>query len=433
MPINFTSEQIMAMAPDPSSAQAGRGLANLRTWERLGQHEYAIWGECKGSGKEPYRVQVDLREPAFRCSCPSRKFPCKHGIALLLLSAQHNSAFSNSEPPPWVVEWLAKRDQQSQKRSDSAAPTAAPASKRSTSGKTQQARETKVAAGLAELRQWLRDQVRQGLTVAQSRSPAAWDGMAARMVDAQAPGVARLIRQLAALPASGEGWQGRMLQGLARIHLLIEGYQRADQLPAPLLAEVRTQIGWPQDQDLLRQQAGVTDRWIVVGQRMEEQDQLRVLRTWLWGEQHQQPALILAFAAPGQPLDRSVVVGTQFEAELVYFEGCFPLRALIKQRHHPPTTSQATPGYPTLAAGFAAYGAALALNPWIEHFPLPLQAGIPRMLDGRWIVVDQQNHTVPLVVSETHGWQLLAQSGGRPIWMFGEWDGDKWWISSGNS
>jgi uncharacterized Zn finger protein len=27
-------------------------------------------------------VSVDLSGPAFRCTCPSRKFPCKHGLAL---------------------------------------------------------------------------------------------------------------------------------------------------------------------------------------------------------------------------------------------------------------------------------------------------------------------------------------------------------------
>ena len=31
------------------------------------------------------QVQVALAELASKCSCPSRKFPCKHGLALLLM------------------------------------------------------------------------------------------------------------------------------------------------------------------------------------------------------------------------------------------------------------------------------------------------------------------------------------------------------------
>ena len=44
-----------------------------------------VWGECQGSAAAPYRTAVDLSGPAYRCSCPSRKFPCKHALALLLL------------------------------------------------------------------------------------------------------------------------------------------------------------------------------------------------------------------------------------------------------------------------------------------------------------------------------------------------------------
>ncbi len=49
-------------------------------------------GLCQGSGRQPYQARVDLAEPAFKCSCPSRKFPCKHGLALLLLFAKTDTA-----------------------------------------------------------------------------------------------------------------------------------------------------------------------------------------------------------------------------------------------------------------------------------------------------------------------------------------------------
>ena len=43
-----------------------------------------LWGLCAGSGKNPYQTIVDLSGPAYKCSCPSRKFPCKHALGLLL-------------------------------------------------------------------------------------------------------------------------------------------------------------------------------------------------------------------------------------------------------------------------------------------------------------------------------------------------------------
>ena len=50
---------------------------------------------------------MTISEPAFRCSCPSRKFPCKHGLGLLLLLADQPALFKQQEPPAWVADWLA--------------------------------------------------------------------------------------------------------------------------------------------------------------------------------------------------------------------------------------------------------------------------------------------------------------------------------------
>ncbi len=76
---HLTTEQILALAPDTASAKAARPLAAARAWLQVARNGATLWGECQGSAKDPYRTQIDLSEPAFRCSCPSRKFPCKHG------------------------------------------------------------------------------------------------------------------------------------------------------------------------------------------------------------------------------------------------------------------------------------------------------------------------------------------------------------------
>jgi hypothetical protein len=429
MPPTLTADQILALAPDSASAKAGQGLASPRKWAALGSSERAAWGECQGSGREPYRTQIDLNEPAFRCSCPSRKFPCKHGLGLLLMLASQPAAFTQGAPPPWVAEWLAKRDQSAQQRTvkqdRAAAPADAGAQKQRAAAQARSvaAREAKVAAGVEELGRWLRDMVRQGLASAQGRPYSSWEAIAARMVDAQAPGLARLIRDLAGVPASGEGWQERLLERLTRLFLLIEGYQHLDRLPPEEQTDVRATVGWPLNQDELLAMSGVRDRWLVVGQHVEDEEQLRVLRTWLWAAGAGRPALALAFAAPGQPLDRSLVPGTALDAELVFFPGAHPLRALVKRRHGPPGPLDGMPGN-GIGAATAAYAAALARSPWIERFPLAL-AGVTPLRDGeRWLVRDADGLALPLARRFARGWRLVALSGGRPLALFGEWDGD---------
>src|SRR5918996_4498463 len=119
--MNYSSDQIIALAPDAASAKAGRSLATASKWQNVGGDERALWGECQGSGAKPYQIVIDLNEPAFKCSCPSRKFPCKHSLGLFLLVANQRATGSTvTTAPDWAAEWLEKRDEQVQRRSEAA-------------------------------------------------------------------------------------------------------------------------------------------------------------------------------------------------------------------------------------------------------------------------------------------------------------------------
>src|SRR5687767_9956805 len=162
--MKYTTEQIIALAPDASSAKAGRTLATATKWQDVGYDNRAVWGECQGSGAKPYQTAIDVNEPAFKCSCPSRKFPCKHSLGLFLLFASSSPAFKVDSPPAWVSEWVSKREQQKQQRETRAAKKAEPEVDEATQARrdSQRAkraldREAKVDAGLQELELWLRD------------------------------------------------------------------------------------------------------------------------------------------------------------------------------------------------------------------------------------------------------------------------------------
>jgi hypothetical protein len=60
----WSSEQILALAPDAGSIKNGKALATASKWQNLGGTDRALWGECQGSGKNPYQAQIDLAEPA---------------------------------------------------------------------------------------------------------------------------------------------------------------------------------------------------------------------------------------------------------------------------------------------------------------------------------------------------------------------------------
>lgn len=423
MNVTYTSEQILALAPDASSARSGKTLATPRKWLALGRDDRSIWGECQGSGAKPYQTQIDLNEPAFKCSCPSHKFPCKHALGLFLLLADQPAVIKPASPPVWVTDWLRGRDERAQKQAEKKEQPPKPVDVEAQSKRASK-REAKIEAGIDDLDIWLRDLIRGGLAKVQTQPSSFWSNPAARLVDAQAPGLARRVRELATIPASGPGWQERLLDRVSRLYLLIEGYRRLDTLSIEMQIDIRAQIGWSQDQDEVLAQPGVHDHWLVLGQRHTEEDRLRTQRIWLWGQSTRRAALILNFAYGTQPFsDISLLPATLVKAALAYFPGVCPMRALIKEHSGDAQTMTALPGYASLKEAYAAYADVLAQQPWLEQFPFALQEVIPVRRDQRWFLRDRADHTLPLTASFSKGWHLLSMSGGRPLTIFGEWNG----------
>ena len=186
-------------------------------------------------------------------------------------------------------------------------------------------------------------------------------------------------------------------------------------MPPEVAEDVRAAIGFPTDLDAVRAGAGVRDHWQVIGQAVAVEDRLTVLRTWLIGRETRRPALVLDFAAGGKPLDPSLPPGVVLDAELAFFPGSAPLRALVKERHDAPVPLAALSGGSTIAAAFAAYGSALAKNPWMELYPIILDDVVLQEDDGAWSARDASGAVVPLAPRFGRGWHLLALEGGGPL------------------
>lgn len=83
---SVTVEQVQGLATDGRSFADAKKLARAGAWRRLGRDGDAVWGVALGSKGDAYAVFARSADGA-RCSCPSRKAPCKHALALLLLAA----------------------------------------------------------------------------------------------------------------------------------------------------------------------------------------------------------------------------------------------------------------------------------------------------------------------------------------------------------
>ena len=430
--MDLTVEQVLALARDASASTAGKKLGNAGSWQRTGRSERALWGECQGSAL--YQVRVDLADLTVRCSCPSRKFPCKHGLGLLVLAASSPAAVPEGEPPDWVSEWLAKRAQSAERRESGKASqpdeTAGeeaprPSAGTATTAKRADRRLARVAAGLDGLDLWLNDLVRNGLASVETQPATFWERQAARLVDAQAPGLAGRVRRLAALPNASRDWPRRLLDQLGRLTLLTDAFRRLDELDPALQEDVRGAIGWALGQEEVAARGeAVADEWLVLGQRVTVEDKLRAQWTWLLGADTGRYALVLQYAAAGARFETLLLPGVRQAAELVYWPSASPQRALIRQRHGAPTPlTGPLPGAPSLAAFLDGVAEATARRPWLERFPCALRGVVPLHGEGSgWLVRDGEGMAVPLAPGEH--WRLLALSGGAPVDLAGEWDGE---------
>jgi hypothetical protein len=459
----WSRDQVLALAPDAASRKAAAGVSAPSKWSGTGALPEAVWGECRGSGATPYRTCVDLTEPAYRCNCPSRKFPCKHALGLLLLWSADGVA-SAASPAAWAAEWLnERRDRAAKKAGVTAAGAGDAGTGHATStlggrdpadgpagggtdgraaegdgpedgvtlgggagsggargdrpGKGRQAaeqRESRVSAGLSELERWLCDQIAQGVAQARQTGLADWDDLARRLVDAQAPGVAGVVSRLSRLLREEE-WPGLLLGEYALIHLLAVAHRRTAELPAELRETVRSRIGFPVTRENVLASPPVRDHWDVLGGRDEEQDRLVARRIWLAGRETGRPAMVLSFAPVGQALDASLVPGTTIDADLAFYPGASPLRALVAGRHGH-VAAGPPPGVP-LSQVPARIAEVLAGDPWADSWPVVL-SGVTPSEDA---LVDHEGAALPLHRSAAPSWRLLAVSGGRPVTVAAEW------------
>lgn len=419
----WTTDQVASLAPDAASLKAAQGLASARKWSLLGSDNNFIWGLAQGSGKEPYQSQIDLREPAFKCSCPSRKFPCKHGLGLLLLFAAQPGAITVAARPAWVAEWAEKRDGKLAQQEAKAAEAPSGAEKTpdpEAQAKRREKRGRNIDEGLRFLEGWLHDLLRQGLASKAGAGYGFWDAAARRLVDAQAPGLARRVRELGALVPSLADCDGRVIAALGRLHVLVSAASRREHLSEAWQQEIDSQLGWSVSQDELREAAGIQGSWFVGAQTQVEEERL-VLRTSFLFSPTGASARILEFFPVGRPSVATVPFGRWLAGELVFYPGVATQRAVWK------TAPMDTPAaklelLETCEQVLASHAGRLALNPLAEPSALPVRL-TPALHEGRWWLRDDAGHGLPLSSGFQRGWELFSCSGGRPLALVVLWDG----------
>ena len=419
--------KIEAIAPDQASLDAAKKLLDVKKWPVCcvaSDHSF-IWGECQGSGSTPYRSCVALNDLGYKCTCPSRKFPCKHSLALMWRYSAKATEFSSAEIPEWVHDWSAKR--RSGKTASTSTDQATVVKKVSISEaietideakqqdseravksreRNKQQREVLIQAGLEDFHSWLNDVYDRGLLHFLHNCSANCRQAAKRLVDAKASGLASQLDELVtAILQVQESERPLFLhQKLSSLHLLSKAYQQQTDLPFELQQEVRRLIGWTMTKEQLLEGLDAqrtTGYWLVLAVREHLQsDGLRRLETWLGKPDQtsdkQQFAVLVDYhhtstgnvALPFRP-------GERLEGAVIYYPSPTPLRGILVDHKLMPNASNHLTSQP-LEQALNNRLHQRSKNPWLPSWPLTV-ASPSIVLDSKgqfWLT--ENGSSIPL-------------------------------------
>jgi SWIM zinc finger len=297
--MGLTRSAVEAMAPDQGALTAAAALLKPSKWPVRARAGGLIWGECQGSGANPYRVVADTEEHGSKCTCPSRKFPCKHVLALMWLFVD-DAAFQGADVPAWVNEWMGRRRKgtapprsdtpgDAKSMSDARDVTAeappdpkAEARKQAAAEKRTQDTRHSAHAATEDLDGWIDDQLRTGLAGFLKEASERCRRIAARLVDAKAGALASRVAEMPSrlLDLPGEERIDGAIAELGKLALLTCAWRAAPDDP-DLRREV---IGSETREDVLANPGArrVSSLWEVLGERvLTRRDGLVSQATWL--------------------------------------------------------------------------------------------------------------------------------------------------------
>ena len=398
--MGLTRSAIEAMAPDQSALSAASALLKPVKWPVRARAGGLIWGECQGSGANPYRVAADTEDPGSKCTCPSRKFPCKHALALMLMFVEDGAAFRAGDVPDWVNDWMGRRRRgtapavSGEAKSVRPAPTSqvesapdpeADARRKAASQKRAQDTRRSVCAASEELDVWIADQLRTGLAGFLGDLGARCRRIAARLVDAKAGALASRIDEMPSrlLALSAEERVDAAIAELGKLVMLMRAWRAAPDDPDLHREVVNSET---RDQVLADPDAPhINSLWEVLGERIAtRRDGLVSQATWLMnlgptlgpvlGPEPQRFAVLLDFfpASAGRR-SGAFVAGERFHAELAFYPARAPLRAVIVSRRPTEDAADTWPEAPP--DPFARYAEQILVAPWRIEVPLLFPEG----------------------------------------------------------
>ncbi|MBM4089300.1 MAG: SWIM zinc finger family protein [Planctomycetes bacterium] len=226
---NVNEAFIEAAAPNAEAARNGRTLALKNQLVALQRSEDGtLWlGRCQGSGRTVYLCSADFIDPdkpVYRCTCPSRQFPCKHALGLLYAIAGGKTFHVVAVPEDVVAKRVKAAARGEANSTDAAKPRRV--------NKSALAKKIRAQLeGIDLLEKLTQDVVRLGIGTMNAKMAGELEEQAKQLGNAYLPGAQTALRNYTTLFRSEQGDElsaagreavyGEALDQLGRLYALI--------------------------------------------------------------------------------------------------------------------------------------------------------------------------------------------------------------------
>ncbi len=291
----LTEEYVQRNAVNASALANARKISSKGdfTGRKITADRTLIYGDCKGSGKEPYHTSIDVSGDSVisRCSCPSRQFPCKHALALMLDFAAGRT-FESGDVPEDIARKREKIEKREEKAKQTASADAAPKSEEELQKEAQKkkasadsAAKKKIARqmeGLSLVSDFTNEMLCAGLGTVNSGSVSKYKDLTKQLGDYYLNGLQLLLQRFILAVQSDRSQSGER----ELVEKLVQLDQAAKKCRAWLEKQLESGDYGPKDNILYEQLGGIwrLDQLEELGLYKENAEIVQLSFTVLWDE-----------------------------------------------------------------------------------------------------------------------------------------------------
>lgn len=260
-------------------------------------------------------------------------------------------------------------------------------------------RREAMVEGMQILRSILDDLMSTGLASAAAQPISYWRDLSDRMIDCKLRGVANKLDAIGLLIQSDADWPQKVLARIASLYLLTTSFDRVEEFPPALRAEIYSACGINASRKALSQLPGLKDHWLMIREFDGNNEKVNYRTTWFLGLQSGQVGYLMDYAYGFGEFEYYFQHWSVLDAEIVFYPGAHPRRILMKEGYSRLETSppiQAPRGLLNLNAMQEFWEHALASSPWIDSVPFIIENIRVVMHNEAYYLTDETGQIVPM-------------------------------------